>query len=91
MPLVFRGFKPLRLLKREPCPIDPATIDVVVLHAQLDHSGSPQALVRSGFHGGVYLAPSTAVVAEILVATLRQTGRRAQAAASSGHFRAARG
>ena len=37
---LFQGFKQLRLRNWAPLPIDPKTIDVVLLiHAHLDHSG----------------------------------------------------
>lgn len=70
---LFQGFKQLRLMNREPFPVDPATIDAVVLtHAHLDHSGYVPSLVRNGFRGRVHLTPNTAALAEIV---LRDAGR----------------
>lgn len=49
---LFQGYKPLRLRNWAPFPVDPASIDAVVLtHAHLDHSGYLPRLVRSGFNG----------------------------------------
>lgn len=51
---LFQGYKPLRLRNWAPFPLDPASIDAVVLtHAHLDHSGYLPRLVRSGFRGKV--------------------------------------
>lgn len=44
---LFQGFKQLRLLNREPFPVEPATLDAVVLtHAHLDHIGGLQEVRR---------------------------------------------
>ena len=49
---LFQGLKPLRLRNWSPFPIDPETIDAVVLtHAHLDHCGYLPALARNGFRG----------------------------------------
>lgn len=57
---MFQGYKPLRLRNWEPLPVDPATIDAVVLtHAHLDHSGWLPVLVRQGFSGPVLCTPAT--------------------------------
>src|SRR5690606_21222599 len=49
---LFQGLKQLRLRNRQPFPVDPASIDAVVLtHAHLDHSGYLPLLVREGFRG----------------------------------------
>lgn len=65
---LFQGFKQLRLLNREPFPVEPATLDAVVLtHAHLDHSGYLPALVRAGFRGPVYVTANTAALAAIVL------------------------
>lgn len=65
---LFQGLKQLRLRNREPLPVDPASIDAVVLtHAHLDHSGYLPLLVREGFRGPVYCTPATRDLCGILL------------------------
>ncbi len=65
---LFQGYKPLRLRNWAPFPIDPTTIDAVVLtHAHLDHSGYLPRLVRSGFRGRVYCTAATRDLCAILL------------------------
>jgi metallo-beta-lactamase family protein len=57
---LFQGLKELRLRNWAPLPIDPATIDAVVLtHAHLDHCGYLPRLVSAGFRGRVFCTPAT--------------------------------
>ena len=57
---LFQGLKELRLRNWEPLPIDPATIDAVILtHAHLDHCGYLPRLVSAGFRGGIFCTPAT--------------------------------
>jgi metallo-beta-lactamase family protein len=57
---LFQGTKNLRLRNWAPPPIDPATLDAVVLtHAHIDHTGYLPVLVRMGFKGPVYATPGT--------------------------------
>lgn len=57
---LFQGLKALRLLNWEPLPVDPATIDAVVLtHAHLDHCGYLPRLVGGGFRGRIFCTPGT--------------------------------
>lgn len=66
---LFQGAKKLRLRNWEPLPVDPRTIDAVVLtHAHLDHCGYLPALVRDGFAGPVIASPGTARLAAIVLA-----------------------
>ena len=52
---LFQGQKPLRLRNWERLPIDPKTIDAVLLtHAHIDHSGYLPLLVSNGFRGPIY-------------------------------------
>lgn len=65
---LFQGLKQLRLRNRETFPVDPASIDAVVLtHAHLDHSGYLPLLVREGFRGPVYCTPATRDLCGILL------------------------
>src|SRR6185369_9602143 len=57
---LFQGLKELRLRNWEPLPIDPASIDVVILtHAHLDHCGYLPRLVSAGFRGRIFCTPAT--------------------------------
>jgi len=65
---LFQGLKRLRERNWEKFPVDPASIDAVVLtHAHIDHSGYLPALVRDGFDGAVWCTPGTASLAGILL------------------------
>lgn len=65
---LFQGYKALRLRNWAPFPVDPATIDAVVLtHAHLDHSGYLPRLVRSGFQGQVWCSEATRSLCGILL------------------------
>jgi metallo-beta-lactamase family protein len=65
---LFQGFKNLRLRNWAPLPLDPSTLDAVVLtHAHIDHSGYLPLLVRDGFRGPVYCTPGTADLCRILL------------------------
>src|SRR5688572_23843568 len=65
---LFQGLKKLRLRNRDPLPVDPGSIDAVVLtHAHLDHTGYLPVLVRSGFTGPVYCTPATRDLCDILL------------------------
>lgn len=66
---MFQGHKRLRLLNWEPFPIEPESIDAVLLtHAHLDHCGYLPRLVRMGFRGPVYCTEGTRRLAEIILA-----------------------
>ncbi|CAG9166570.1 MBL fold metallo-hydrolase RNA specificity domain-containing protein [Cupriavidus respiraculi] len=65
---LFQGYKRLRLRNWEPLPVDPASLDAVVLtHAHIDHSGYLPLLVRNGFRGRVYCTMGTAQLCGILL------------------------
>jgi metallo-beta-lactamase family protein len=66
---MFQGRKNLRLLNWEPFPIEPESIDAVLLtHAHLDHCGYLPRLVRMGFRGPVFCTENTRRLAEIVLA-----------------------
>lgn len=65
---LFQGFKVLRQRNWAPLPVDPRSIDSVVLtHAHLDHSGYLPLLVKNGFAGPIYCAEATAALCRILL------------------------
>src|SRR3990167_5281509 len=65
---LFQGYKPLRLRNWAEFPVDPASIDAVVLtHAHLDHSGYLPRLIRSGFRGRVWCTQATRSLCGILL------------------------
>ena len=65
---LFQGLKFLRQRNWKPFPVDPSTIDAVVLtHAHLDHSGYLPRLWREGFRGTIYASEPTIDLAEILL------------------------
>jgi metallo-beta-lactamase family protein len=65
---LFQGFKNLRLRNWEPFPVDPATVQTVLLtHAHLDHSGHLPLLVQKGFSGNVVSSEATRDLCAILL------------------------
>ena len=49
---LFQGYKALRLRNWSALPVNPATIEAIILtHAHLDHSGYLPLLARQGFRG----------------------------------------
>jgi metallo-beta-lactamase family protein len=65
---MFQGIKELRLQNWDPFPIDPATLDAIIIsHAHLDHCGYLPRLVRQGFSGKIYLTKYTAALAKIIL------------------------
>ena len=65
---LFQGDRELRARNREPFPVDPSTIDAVVLtHAHIDHSGYLPVLVRDGFRGPVWCTPGTAEICRLVL------------------------
>lgn len=65
---LFQGLKELRLRNWSPLPINPASIDAVVLtHAHIDHSGYLPLLIKQGFKGQVYATRATCDLCRILL------------------------
>ncbi len=65
---LFQGLKELRLLNWEKLPVDPASIDRVILtHAHLDHVGYLPRLVQQGFQGEIYCSAPTKAIAEVIL------------------------
>ena len=65
---LFQGYKTLRLRNWKEFPVDPASIDAVVLtHAHLDHCGYLPRLVREGFRGKIWCTAATQSLCEIML------------------------
>lgn len=64
---LFQGYKLLRERNWRPFPVDPSSLDAVLLtHAHLDHSGYLPALVAHGFKGEIHCSEATAALCEVL-------------------------
>ena len=65
---MFQGHKYLRERNWAAFPVDPATIEMVLLtHAHIDHSGYLPALVKQGFKGKVYCTAASRELCAILL------------------------
>lgn len=65
---LFQGLKQLRLKNWAKLPIDPKTVDAVILtHAHIDHSGYLPLFVKNGFAGKVYCSQATSDLCEVLL------------------------
>jgi metallo-beta-lactamase family protein len=65
---LFQGPKENRLKNWDPFPVEPSSIDAVMLtHAHIDHIGFLPALVKGGFRGPIYCTEATADLAGILL------------------------
>src|SRR5262249_3259278 len=65
---IFQGLQALQDRNRQPLPLDPKTIDYLVLtHAHLDHTGWLPVLVKSGYRGPIYANPATIELTTILL------------------------
>lgn len=65
---LFQGYKELRLRNWARLPIDPTTIDYVLLtHAHIDHSGYIPLLVKNGFCGKIICTEATRELCNILL------------------------
>ncbi len=70
---LFQGPKELRLRNWAPWPVEPGTIDAVVLtHAHIDHAGALPLLARAGFRG---LATCTSATRDLAALLLPDSGR----------------
>ena len=65
---LFQGLKALRERNWATFPVDPASIDAVVLtHAHLDHSGYVPALARNGYSGRLFATEGTVALSRIVL------------------------
>src|SRR5487761_1360322 len=65
---LLQGAKALTQLNWDHLPIDPATLDWIVLtHAHIDHTGYLPRVVRDGFRGPIYANAATRELCELLL------------------------
>ena len=65
---LYQGHRKEAFEKNRNLPIDPKTIDFVILsHAHIDHSGNLPQLVRQGFRGKVFARQSTVELCDVLL------------------------
>jgi metallo-beta-lactamase family protein len=65
---LFQGLKMLRLRNWQAPPVDPKSVDAIILtHAHIDHSGYLPLFARQGFSGAVFCTQATADLCEILL------------------------
>jgi metallo-beta-lactamase family protein len=65
---LFQGLKELRQRNWDEPPIDPRSVDVVILtHAHIDHTGYLPRFVRQGFRGPIYGTSATIDLLRILL------------------------
>ncbi|HEV3374212.1 MAG TPA: MBL fold metallo-hydrolase [Candidatus Acidoferrum sp.] len=65
---LFQGTTELKDRNWKPLPIDPKSIDYVLLtHAHLDHTGWLPVLVKAGYRGPIFANPATIELTEILL------------------------
>lgn len=65
---LYQGRRKEAFEKNRNLPIDPETIDYVILsHAHIDHSGNLPQLVRQGFRGRVFARQATVELCDILL------------------------
>ncbi len=70
---LFQGLKELRLRNWDNFPIDPSTINaVIVTHAHIDHTGYLPVLMKKGFSGPIYSTEATFDLCKVL---LRDAGK----------------
>ena len=65
---LFQGTREIKDKNWEPFPVEPSSIDAIVLtHAHLDHSGYLPLLVKQGFEGNIYCTEYTAKLASVIL------------------------
>ena len=65
---LYQGYKNLRQRNWDKLPVDPHTIDAVLItHAHIDHSGYIPVLLRNGYQGQIYSTEGTRTLCHILL------------------------
>src|SRR5713101_5532017 len=65
---IFQGSQELQDRNYKPLPVDPKTIDYLVLtHAHLDHTGWLPVLAKSGYRGPIFANPATIELTTLLL------------------------
>jgi len=65
---LYQGVKNLRNKNWKEFPVDPSTIDAILLtHAHIDHSGYIPALMKNGFKGSVFTSSGTLDLCAVLL------------------------
>ena len=65
---MYQGEKDLEARNWTPPPVDPKTVDAVILsHGHLDHCGYLPALIQAGFKGPIHTTPATIEVASLVL------------------------
>lgn len=65
---LFQGLKQLRVLNWDKFPVDPLSIDLVMItHGHLDHVGHLPRLVKEGFNGPIWCTTPTCEIAKIIL------------------------
>ncbi len=65
---LYQGIKELRQRNWAAFPVDPGSLDAVVLtHAHIDHSGAIPLVVKQGFTGPIFASANTAALAGIVL------------------------
>jgi metallo-beta-lactamase family protein len=84
---LFQGEKELRLRNWSPFPVDPSTIQWLVLtHAHLDHTGYIPRLINEGFRGQVLATQATVDLAHLLLPDSGHLQEEDAAYANKKHF-----
>ncbi len=84
---LFQGLKELRLMNRADFPIDPESIDAIILtHAHLDHCGYIPLLVKKGFKGTIHCTYPTAELTEIILKDSAKIQEEDAERANSHHY-----
>jgi len=65
---LFQGLKEVRKRNWDPFPVDPSSIDAIVLsHAHLDHCGALPLLVRQGFRNQIFATDYTIKLSAVIL------------------------
>src|SRR5262249_24532218 len=71
---LFRGPREEARQRNSQFPIDPTSIDAVILsHAHVDHCGNLPNLLRQGFDGPIYCTPATRDLIAVMLADSART------------------